>query len=51
MTKNTLTLKVRVSWWIRYYLAGVSLCALLTGATPDFEKVHRVVMRGIHIEI
>ena len=50
MAKVTLVMKVRVSWWVRFYLKSVALGAWLTLASPDMEKVKRTVLRGIHIE-
>ncbi len=31
--------KITVAWWVRWYISGVSLFAMLTGLEPDMEKV------------
>lgn len=45
----TITIKIKIAWWVRWYIAGVSLRALLTGLEPDFEKVARTVRRGLRV--
>jgi hypothetical protein len=47
MAQATLTLTVRVSWWVRPYLQCVALFAYITGMTPDMDKVTRTAMRGV----
>lgn len=42
-------IEVRFAWWVRYYLAGLLLFAWLTGGTPDWEKVRRVLTRGLRL--
>ncbi len=45
----SMTIKVRIAWWVRWYIAGV-LAAKLTGAEPDMEKVGAVVRRGVEVK-
>lgn len=48
---STITLKVRVSWWVRPYLSCVHMFAVLTGMTPDFKKVTCTVLRGVRVVV
>ena len=45
-----ITTKVRFAWWVRWYISGVALCAFITGAKPDMEKIKATVMKGIKIK-
>lgn len=47
MTTVTLTLHVRVAWWVKPYLQSVALFARITGTEPDWERVRSTVLRGI----
>ncbi|KCB33752.1 hypothetical protein L541_4888 [Bordetella hinzii CA90 BAL1384] len=44
------SLRVRFSWWVNPYLAGVRLFAIMTGREPNYQRVARVVERGIYIK-
>ena len=46
---GSVTITVRVSWWVRWYVASVALMSNLTGADPDVEKVGRWVKRGVRV--
>ena len=50
MAKLTVSLRVRVAWWVQPYIAGVKFCALVTGLEPDMEQVERVVVKGLRVE-
>ena len=45
----SMTIKVRIAWWVRWYISGVALCASITGAQPDMEKIKAKVMKGIKV--
>ena len=45
----SMTIKVRIAWWVRWYISGVALCSLLTGLEPDMEKVKAKVMKGVRL--
>jgi hypothetical protein len=47
MARCSITLTVRVAWWVRPYICSVALFAWLTGMNPDMDKVTRTAMRGI----
>lgn len=46
-----ITVTVRASWWLRLYLSGVVLCAQMTGLEPDWQKVQKVVRRGLTFKV
>ena len=50
MTMASITLTVQVAWWVRWYISGVALCASITGAQPDMEKIKAKVMNGVRIK-
>ena len=46
----TINLRVSVKWWVRHYVALVSLFATLHGMEPDHDKIGRFIARhGIKI--
>ncbi|WP_164741277.1 hypothetical protein [Achromobacter spanius] len=51
MAQHTVTISVRLAWWVRWYLSGVALAAQITGATPDAAKVTRWIGRGLSVRV
>lgn len=49
MASASITLTVRVAWWVRPYIRAVALFSRMTGLTPDVEKVSRTARRGLRI--
>lgn len=49
MARGTISVEVRVAWWVRWYVAGVSLFCKLTGLEPDLAKVLATAERGITV--
>ena len=45
----SMTIKVRIAWWVRWYISGVALRAFITGAHPDMEKVKATAMKGVRL--
>lgn len=45
----SMTIKVRIAWWVRWYISGVALCSLVTGLEPDMEKVKARVIKGVRL--
>ena len=45
----SMTIKVRIAWWVRWYISGVALCAFLTGFQPDMDKVKATAMKGVRL--
>lgn len=48
-THQTVTISIRVSWWLRWYLAGVALMCRMTGGQPDMDRVAYWVRRAIKL--
>ena len=46
----TCTVRIKIAWWLRWYLAGVQMMALTTGAQPDMRKVGAVVARAVSVK-
>lgn len=48
----TITFKVRVAWWVRWYVSALALFSRTTGMQPDIEKIgHFISSRGIKLEV
>ena len=45
----SINVTIRVAWWVRWYISGVALCAFITGAQPDMEKITAKVMKGVRL--
>jgi hypothetical protein len=45
--KNKLYIEVKIAWWLKLYLFGVVMTALLTKLEPDWIKVHLTVSKAI----
>lgn len=50
MAVATLTVRIKVAWWLRWYVAGLLTVSRITGAEPDMAKVERVVRRAVRLE-
>jgi len=44
-----LVVTIRIAWWVRWYISGVALFAMLTGLEPDTEKVKATAMKGVRL--
>lgn len=42
---------IRLRWWLRIYLGGVTLASRMTGLEPDWERVERWVKRGTVVRV
>jgi hypothetical protein len=53
MATGTLTvhLEMKVSWWVRPYIASLALFAKTFGTQPDIAKAIRVIQRGIKVRV
>lgn len=47
----SLHVRIRVRWWLRYYLSAVCLACILTGMEPNQERVGWWVRRGVRTEM
>lgn len=43
----TITIRVRVAWWVRPYLWVMARLPLITRRQPDMQKVQRRILSGI----
>jgi hypothetical protein len=48
--KTTLRLRVRVSWWLRYYLLVLEVFCDVFDREPDWQKLSAVIELAIRIE-
>lgn len=51
MARSTLTVTIRMAWWVKPYLCGVLLTAWLTGRQPDPDRVGAWVQRGMTMKM
>jgi hypothetical protein len=49
--KCSITVKVSFAWWVFPYLHALTAFAFITGCTPDIEKVHRIIQRGMKLQV
>lgn len=49
MASSTMTITLRMRWWLPLYLRSVLLASLLTGRRPNAEKIDWWVRKGIYI--
>lgn len=51
MMQHQVVIRVSVSWWLRWYLAGVALMCRMTGCQPDADRVAYWVRRAIKLSM
>jgi len=49
--RQTVTIQVRLAWWVRLYLRSVVVFARLTGIEPDMDKMGAMIQRGLHTRL
>lgn len=49
MATGTVTLQVKVSWWLTAYVTLLGLFCRLHGTEPDWQKLERVLERAITV--
>ena len=49
MAGHTVTVRVSIAWWLRWYLTGVIATSWLTGLQPDTDMVAWWVRRAIRM--
>lgn len=47
----TLTFSVHMAWWLKPYLQALSFFAFVSNATPDPEKLKKVLIRGVVVKV
>ncbi|WP_157377935.1 hypothetical protein [Burkholderia ubonensis] len=50
-TTHEITFRVRTAWWLPLYIQALIAWCRLTRAEPDYERVRRVVARGIRTSL
>lgn len=45
------TVRIKAAWWVRWYISGVYLCAVLLNMQPDWQKVERTIKRGVRLSL
>lgn len=50
MVTRQVIVRLRVAWWLRWYLSGVILTSRMTGLAPDLSKVGGWVQRAIRMD-
>jgi len=50
MATTKIIVNIKVAWWLKAYLYGVTLMCELTGRHPDWAKVDRVIRAGVSIK-
>jgi hypothetical protein len=51
MANTSVEITVKLAWWLKPYLYGVVMTAVLMGLEPDWDKVQRTVMRAMRVRI
>lgn len=49
MATNSITVTIRMAWWLRWYLADVIVTSTITGLQPDPDRVGAWVVRAIRL--
>ena len=50
MAQASMTIKVKVKWWLKLYLSGLIMICWLTDNEPDVDKVQFWLNKGIKLE-
>jgi hypothetical protein len=50
MVCSPVIVRLRVAWWLRWYLSGVILTSWLTGLAPDLSKVGEWIRRAVRVD-
>lgn len=50
MAKASLTIRVRVAWWLVPAIYVYAFTCKITGATPDFSVIDRAIERAVRLE-
>lgn len=48
---QTITLDVRIAWWLRHYLFGVATMCALTGMEPNPDRLHYWIDKGVTVKV
>lgn len=46
-----ITVRLRLRWWVPHYIRSICIFSILTGLTPNFEKISSfIILHGIKID-
>lgn len=51
MANITVTIEVRIAWWLKWYMAGVIMMSRLAGLDFDEAKARRYIRRGLKVRV
>lgn len=51
MANVNLVVKIKLAWWLRFYIYGIATMSAITGAEPDWTRVKYWVSRGMKATI
>lgn len=51
MSTVSITVSIKIAWWVPAYLAGVRFMSELTGLEPDIDRVQAWIMRGVNLKV
>ncbi|MFM0330666.1 hypothetical protein [Paraburkholderia strydomiana] len=51
MAQTQVKLSVTFAWWLKPYVYMLAICAVLVGATPDRDKLARVVKSATRVKV
>jgi len=47
----TVRIEVNMAWWLRPYLAAITLICWMSGMEPDLQKVGRTMRRALRTRV
>ncbi|WP_157654794.1 hypothetical protein [Burkholderia ubonensis] len=50
-TTHEFTFRVRTAWWLPLYIRALIVWCRFTRAEPNYERVRRVVARGVRTRL
>lgn len=49
--RSALVIRIKLAWWLRWYLIGVVLMSRMTGAQPDEDKLLYWIRRAMIVRV
>lgn len=51
MAEGTVTITIRLTWWLRIYLMTIALLCEITGMEPNMDRVGFWIKKGIRLDL
>lgn len=51
MSAMTITVSIKLAWWVPAYIAGVLFMVRLTGLEPNYGRVESWLRRGVKLKV